>query len=133
MKRFWTAVCACASLAIAGEVSARTLRVDLRSRVEAFRGSGTWQEVHFPHDLPVAKSAIVICDVWDKHWCSGASRRVDALAVRMAPFIEKARAQGIQIVHAPSEVMDFYKEVPQRQRMLETAKIQPMAILHLTD
>jgi len=29
--------------------------------------------------------------------------------------------------------MDFYKDTPQRRRMTEAAKVQPAAILHLTD
>jgi hypothetical protein len=67
------------------------LKLNLRTRVEAFKGSGDWQEAHFEKTLPVARTAIVICDMWDKHWCSGASRRLDALAARMAPVVDAAR------------------------------------------
>ena len=71
--------------------------------------------------------------MWDKHWCSGASHRVDALAARMNPVLEKARAAGVQIIHAPSETMDFYKDAPQRLRILALAKISPPPGLGLTD
>ena len=27
-----------------------------------------------------AKTAIIICDMWDQHWCRGATRRVGELA-----------------------------------------------------
>ncbi len=84
-------------------------------------------------DLPVSHTAIVICDMWDKHWCSGASRRVDALAAQMNPVIEKARAAGVQIIHAPSETMDFYKDAPERLRMLALPKAETPAALGLTD
>ena len=83
--------------------------------------------------LPVSRTAIVICDMWDKHWCSGASHRVDALAARMNPVMEKARAAGVQIIHAPSETMDFYKDAPQRLRILALAKTSPPPGLGLTD
>jgi nicotinamidase-related amidase len=110
-----------------------TLRLNLRTRVEAFKGSGEWQEVHIVENLPVSHAAIVICDMWDKHWCSGASRRVDQLAVRMNPVIEKARAAGVQIIHAPSETMDFYKDTPERLRMMTFPKADTPSALGLTD
>ena len=88
--RFWRRICSLA----------------LRSRVEAFKGSGVWEEVRLRDSFPTSQTAILICDMWDKHWCSGASRRVEALAQRMAPVIDEARAHGIQIIHAPSETMD---------------------------
>ena len=77
----------------AASVPGAALKLNLRTRVEAFKGSGDWQEVHFEKTLPVARTAIVICDMWDKHWCSGATRRVDALAGRMAPVVDAARPQ----------------------------------------
>ena len=52
---------------------AADLTVNLRSRVEAFKGSGDWQRGDFEKSLPVEATAVVICDMWDKHWCSGAT------------------------------------------------------------
>lgn len=109
------------------------LRLNLRSRVEAFRGSGDWREVHFQEDFPVNETAILICDMWDKHWCTGASRRVDALARKMAPVLEIARARGVQIIHSPSDVMDFYKDALQRKRMIDIPAVIPPPGLALTD
>ena len=115
------------------ETPGRVVRLNLRTRVEAFKGSGAWQEVRFEQNLPVSRSAILICDMWNDHWCKGASRRVDVLATRMEPLLEQARAAGIQIIHAPSDVMDFYKDAPQRERMIALEKIEPPANLHLAD
>ena len=112
---------------------AADLTVDLRSRVEAFKGSGEWHEVGLQKSLPTEKTAVLICDMWDKHWCSGATQRVNALVLKMAPFLESARKQGIQIIHAPSETMDFYKDAPQRKRILAVGKIDPPAPLSLPD
>src|SRR5579863_1495076 len=119
--------------AIAADAPSGALRLPLRTRVEPFKGSGEWQEVHLERTLPVARTAIVICDMWDKHWCGGANRRVGALAERMNPVLDRARAYGIQIVHAPSDVMDFYKDAPQRRRILALAKIEPPAPALLAD
>ena len=55
------------------------------------------------------ETAIIICDMWDKHWCKGATERV----AEMAPFVNNvvtlAREKGVFIVHAPSSCMDYYK------------------------
>jgi len=125
-------VLACAS-GMAADAPVRTVRLHLRTRVEAFKGSGEWQEVHFDRTVPVSRTAILICDMWDKHWCTGASRRVAALAERMNPVIDRARSCGIQIIHAPSEVMDFYQDAPQRRRMLAVTKIEPPSPVPLAD
>jgi nicotinamidase-related amidase len=121
------------TLALAGTAFAADLRLPVRSRVEAFKGSGVWEEVRLDASLAIPQTAILICDMWDRHWCSGASRRVEALARQMAPVVDQARARGIQIIHAPSETMDFYKDWPQRQRILQIAKVEPPAPLGLTD
>ncbi len=61
------------------------------------------------------KSAIIVCDMWDDHWCRSAARRVTELAGPMNEMLKKARAQGFFIIHAPSSVTDFYKATPQRK------------------
>jgi nicotinamidase-related amidase len=118
---------------MAAKTSSRVLRLPLRSRVEAFKGSGVWEEVHFERDLPIAETAVLICDMWDNHWCKGAARRVGELVKVMAPAIDQARAGGVQIIHAPSEVMDFYKDYPQRKKMLALPKAPLPVECNLTD
>jgi putative membrane-bound dehydrogenase-like protein len=63
-------------------------------------------------------TAVVICDMWDQHWCKGASERVAEMAPRMNAVVEAARKRGMLIIHAPSETMDFYKDTPQRKRAI---------------
>ncbi len=109
------------------------IRLQLRTRVEAFRGSGRWEEVHFTKALVPQESAIVICDMWDKHWCRGATERVNLLAQKMAPVIELARQRGVQIIHAPSETMDFYRDTPQRRSIQAIPQLTPPASLNLSD
>src|SRR6266545_8255941 len=107
-----------APLLAATKTPNRTMRLPLRTRVEAFKGSGVWEGIRFEKDFQVAETGLLICDMWDNHWCSGATQRVNALVKVMAPVVEQARASGIQIIHAPSDVMAFYKDYPQRKRML---------------
>lgn len=61
------------------------------------------------------QTALLICDVWDKHWCPAASVRLDALVPRMNKVVEEARRKGVLIIHAPSECMKFYEGTPQRK------------------
>jgi nicotinamidase-related amidase len=107
-------------------------RLPVRSRVELFRGSNQWSEVHVDYPLAPSRSALIVCDMWDKHWCSGATGRVAELAKRLEPVLEAARHHGIIIVHAPSDTMDYYANRPQRQRMLALSVFPPPPELHLT-
>jgi len=104
-----------------------SISLSLRTRTEPFRGSGEWSEATVMVDLPVAETAIVICDMWDHHWCRGAEERAGVLAERMAPFIEAARKKGIQIVHAPSETLEFYAGSPARLRLAAAPRVSPPA------
>ena len=64
------------------------------------------------------QTAIVICDMWDQHWCKCATERVAEMAPRMNAVVKAARAKGVFIIHAPSDCMDFYKDTPQRKLAL---------------
>jgi nicotinamidase-related amidase len=110
-----------------------TFRLKLRTRVETFKGSGEWDEVNLVKEVPVAEVAIIICDMWDKHWCEGATERCGALAEKMAPVINAARAKGIQIIHAPSETMNFYQDTPQRRRVMLAPRVEMPKLLEISD
>jgi nicotinamidase-related amidase len=61
------------------------------------------------------KTAAVVCDMWDHHWCKGAETRVAEMAPRMNQFITELRRRGVLIIHAPSDTLNFYKDHPGRQ------------------
>lgn len=61
-----------------------------------------------------SRTALIICDMWDDHWCKSAARRVGEMAGPMNEVVKKARLKGIFIIHAPSSVVDFYRTAPQR-------------------
>ena len=94
------------------------LRLPLRSRVETEAGSDKWDVKIEEKEFPIAETAILICDMWDRHWCSGATQRCEALAKKMNPVLKAARAAGVQIIHCPSETLYFYADSPQRRRMM---------------
>ena len=64
------------------------------------------------------ETAIIVCDMWDKHWSRGATARVAAIAPKMNEVLKAARAKGVAIIHAPSETMEFYANAPARKRMI---------------
>ena len=53
-----------------------TLRLGARSRIEEPPGSGKLWVQKATLDWKVSESAIIICDMWDDHWCKSAARRV---------------------------------------------------------
>jgi len=94
--------------------SGATLALSVRKRVETKPGSGRWHAITEKARWEPRKTAVVICDMWDKHWCAGATKRVGEMAPRMNEVVAKARAQGLLIIHCPSDTMDFYKDGPGR-------------------
>jgi nicotinamidase-related amidase len=109
------------------------LRLNLRTRVEPFKGSGAWDEVAVSRDFPAKETAIIVCDMWDKHWCQNATKRCGELAEKMEPVLKAARAKGVFIIHAPSECMVFYKDAPQRKRMAEAERVKPPKDLTISE
>src|SRR5690348_14774951 len=71
------------------------LRLRLRSRVETAAGSGQFQVTAGEAEWDPAKTAIVVCDMWDQHWCRGATDRVAEMAPRMNEVLKEARRRGV--------------------------------------
>lgn len=102
-------------------VDSSQFTVTLRSRL-APPGSEPTPVMETRANWDPKKTAIIVCDMWDQHWCKSAEKRVGELAGPMNDMLKQARAQGIFIIHAPSTCTDFYKNTPQRKR----AQIAPM-------
>jgi len=101
------------------------MRLELRTRIRPFGDIDTWTEGRFEQAFRPTKAAIVITDMWDQHWCTGATKRVGEIALRMEPLLEKARASGILIVHAPSDTMSFYADAPGRKLAESAPRVEP--------
>jgi nicotinamidase-related amidase len=67
------------------------------------------------------KTAIIIIDMWNSHWCMTASERVSAMAPRMNEVIGIARSLGMQIIWNPSDVVTAYSGYPQYEKAVATA------------
>jgi nicotinamidase-related amidase len=70
------------------------------------------------------KTAVVICDMWDQHWCQGASRRVAEMAPRMNKVVKSLREKGVLIIHCPSSCMEFYRDHPARRRAQQAPEVK---------
>jgi nicotinamidase-related amidase len=75
--------------------------------------------------IPAEKTAILLCDVWDGHWCRGAVDRLGEMLPRMSEVVDLARQKGARIIHAPSETMEFYTGSPARERILAEPPVKP--------
>jgi len=109
------------------------LVLELRSRVQPFKAKDEWHEVGLRREFPAKETAIIICDMWDKHWCDNATERCGEIAKRMDLVLRAARAKGVTIIHAPSDCMSFYAGAPQRQRMTQFPMVEPPPALDLKD
>lgn len=114
---FWTARREPAGRALPEPVEQKRtdMVVELPVRTQVERG-GQWVENPGTQSLPTTKTALLVCDVRDHHWCATAAERIDALVPQIDATVRAARAAGMLIIHAPSDTMDFYIDTPGRRR-----------------
>jgi nicotinamidase-related amidase len=89
------------------------LRLTLRSRTKGDGDNFTLVEDKAAWDPK--RTALIICDMWDDHWCKSAAKRVGELAGPLNDVVKAARSRGVLIIHAPSSVTAFYRDTPQRR------------------
>ncbi len=83
------------------------------------RGYRHWIVLMRPVELRPERTALLLCDVWDRHWCRGAQERLKRLVPRIDRTARAARDRGMLVVHAPSSTMPFYADHPARLRVLQ--------------
>lgn len=89
------------------------------------RGRSCWMTSQDTVEVAARSLAIIVCDMWDRHWCRGASERVEEMAPRMDDTLRAARSKGALIIHAPSETMDRYRDTPAHRRAVEASPSAP--------
>jgi nicotinamidase-related amidase len=114
--------CLCLPFPLAATGDGPALRLNLRYRIKA-KGEEGFTTLERQVDWNPKETALIICDMWDDHWCKSASRRVAEMAGPLNEAVRAARQKGVFILHAPSTVTAFYKDTPQRKR----AKDAPFA------
>lgn len=105
----------------AGQAFAQTgeavpmMRVSLQKRIPSTYGTTGTVIMNDIQQWKPGETAIIICDMWNQHWCKGATQKVTEMAPAINRVITIARGKGALIVHAPSDCMDFYKDFPGRK------------------
>lgn len=99
------------------------LRLRLRAQHAARSDDGLagWVTTITREAWPAARTALVLCDVWDQHPCRGAVVRLDRMLPRMNEVVGELRRRGVLIAHAPSETMQFYEGTAARERVRRAA------------
>lgn len=131
MKRYVLSVTLLLAPFVAGPAAAadadpsQALTLYTRSRVATPEGSWQYQPVYKTVRWDPKRTAVVICDMWDRHWCKSATARVAEMAPRMNRLIGQARDRGVLIIHAPSGTLEAYKDTPQRKLAQQAPKAEP--------
>src|SRR3954470_14624453 len=92
------------------EPSRKPLQLHTRARQLVPNTTNQFTTVENAVEWAPEKTAVIICDMWDRHWCKGATARVAEMAPRMNEVIKEARQRGAFIIHAPSDTMKFYAD-----------------------
>ena len=114
----WMLVFACLigfAVARPAVLRADDFTMSVRSRERDPGDTNQWRVVEKALTWDARRTAVVICDMWNQHWCEGATRRVGEMAPRMNELIRTARARGAFIIHCPSDTLKFYEGTPQRK------------------
>lgn len=95
------------------------LHISVLKRVSSGLDSKAFIRVDTVEIWKPSETAVIISDMWDKHWCPTATARVAELAPVMNDVLSSIRSKGVIIVHAPSELMDYYKDYPGRKAAMK--------------
>jgi nicotinamidase-related amidase len=67
--------------------------------------------------------AVLVIDMWDKHWCRTLMSRTGEMVGHMNMTLDAARSAGMQVIFAPSGVLDFYAGHPARKAVLAISDV----------
>jgi nicotinamidase-related amidase len=79
-------------------------------------GNSSGETVTQSIELNPEKTAIIIIDMWNSHWCMTAAERVASMVPRMNEVLRIARSLGMQIIWNPSDVITSYSGYPQYEK-----------------
>ena len=105
------------------------LDLTLRRLVESPGAPNPWEVKEQRATWDPNRTAVVVCDMWNAHWCKGATARVAEMAPRMNSVLNALRQRGVLILHCPSETMSFYKDHPGRKLAQSAPKVDVQAQL----
>lgn len=104
-----------------GQAHADDLLLELRSQ-QRESVNESWESHTTNKQWQTAKTAVIVCDVWDKHHCLNAVRRLEEFAPRLNDVLKEARRRGATIIHSPSDCMPAYIDHPARKRAMSVPR-----------
>jgi alpha-L-fucosidase len=108
----------------AASSSPGSLELELRRLRKLDTGLDRWEQVTNHVRWEGSHTAMVICDMWDQHWCKGANARVAEMAPRMNDLLTALRQRGVLIIHCPSDTMKYYEGTPARKLAQAAPNVQ---------
>lgn len=68
--------------------------------------------------------AVLVIDLWDKHWCDEVMPTANKLACRMAMFVPKLRSCGVPVIFSPGdELISRYNNHEARELALKAPEV----------
>ena len=125
MQTIRLALVACVVFITTAMVHSAPITFKARSQALSATSGGQYQSVESEVTWEVGKTAVIVVDMWDDHWCPNAAKRVAEMAKPMNAVIKQAREKGMLIIHAPSSTVDFYKGTPARKRAQNAPSAKP--------
>ncbi len=111
--------------AFSASTEKQTLSLSIRRQEARTVGRNGWRIIEEEVNWHANETAIIVVDMWNKHWSWGATERVNIMAPRMNIVLQRARQRGVQIIHAPSDTMDFYEDHSARISMSDYPHADP--------
>ncbi|MCX6882092.1 MAG: ThuA domain-containing protein, partial [Verrucomicrobia bacterium] len=127
MKQFlqcWIIGFALLNFANSAVLAGESIKLQTRARTKAVANQGAPQVLEKQVEWDASRTAVVICDMWDKHHCPDATERVGEMAPRMNEVLKAARSKGMLIIHCPSDTLGFYKNHPGRKLAQSAPKVE---------
>ncbi len=112
-------------VALAGE----SIALHTRSRTRPAADATTPPIVEKQVQWDPTRTAVVVCDMWDKHHCPDATERVGEMAPRMNEVLKVARDRAMLIIHCPSDTLGFYQDHPGRKLAQAAPKVETQVAL----
>ena len=99
------------------------MRIRQRKITSDENGLRFWSVVESERELNAGQTAVLLCDVWDGHWCHGAVERLELMLPTMNKVVTALRGRGASIIHAPSGTLGFYADSPAVARIESVPKV----------
>ena len=121
-RSLWAVLLGVFSLIGGNMNAAEPMQLQLRHRTETSAKTGRFHTLIREEQWDPAKTAVIVCDVWDYHHCYNAVQRLTEFGPRLNELVANARERGMTIIHAPSDCMPAYEGHPARKRAIDTPK-----------